>query len=106
MAYRDPSVSNGDIGYHPSDGELIDGYAERVLAICAQFRHDFLDHYKWWEHRGTKPCRICGYADMLEYLAEALQEVSNADPKASWSYKWEKTTQSPILKLHRRLLKY
>ncbi len=106
MAYRDPDVSSGDIAYHPSDGERIESYAERILQVCSQTRHNFIEHHKWWEHRGTKPCRICGLMDMCEYLTEALSEVNIVDKKAKWVYEWERTTQNPILHLHRTITKH
>ncbi len=106
MTYRDTRVSHSDEGYFPSDGERIESYVERVLSICSQQRHNFIEHQKWWEHRGTKPCRICNLTDMLEYIAGALSEVNTVDKKAKWVYAWERTTQNPILHLKRIPLKH
>jgi len=106
LSYRDTRVSHSDDGYIPSDGERIESYAERVSLIVSQQRHNFIEHQKWWEHRGTKPCRICNTLDMLEYINGALSEINIVDKKAKWTYKWERTTQDPILHLIRTQLKH
>ncbi len=87
MSYREQSVSHSDIGYHPSNEEYLSGYASRLKQIQSQTRHNFTDHFKWWEHRGNKPCRICNTLDMLDYLIETLDEIPHADNKAVWRYK-------------------
>ncbi len=94
MTYRDTAISHSDIGYFPSDGEPIQSYADRVKQILSQHRHDFLDHQKWWEHRGTKPCRICNYADLCDYLADALVSVQTADKRGTWKYKIDRNLNS------------
>jgi len=87
MSYREQSVSHGDIGYHPSNEELLQSYADRLKSIQSQLRQNFTDHFKWWEHRQPKPCRICNILDMLDYCIDSLVNVPNADKKGVWKYK-------------------
>ncbi len=87
MAYREQNISHGDIGYHPSDQELLLSYGDRCKAIMQQLRHDFQDHFKWWEHRGVKPCRICSLMDMLDYTIDSMVSVPQIDKKAIWKFK-------------------
>lgn len=91
MSYREQSVSHGDIGYHPSDDETLQGYGDRLKQIQSQMRHDFTDHFKWWEHRGVKPCRICSLMDMLDYTIETMVNVPSADKKGLWKFKLNTT---------------
>ncbi len=99
MSYREQSVSHSDIGYHPSNGESIQGYADRLKSVQSQTRHNFTDHFKWWEHRGNKPCRICNTLDMLDYLIESLADVQQQDKKANWKYVIDPTFDT--ITLHR-----
>lgn len=87
MSYREQSVSHGDIGYHPSDQEYLQHYGDRLKSIQAQLRYNFTDHFKWWEHRQPKPCRICNLLDMLDYTIDTLVQVPSADKKGVWKYK-------------------
>ncbi len=87
MSYREQSVSHSDIGYHPSNEEYLLHYADRLKQVQSQTRHNFQDHFKWWEHRGTKPCRICNTLDMLDYLIDTMQSVPQVDHKAVWRFK-------------------
>ncbi len=99
MSYREQSVSHGDIGYHPSQDELLDSYGNRLKAIMSQMRHDFVDHFKWWEHRGVKPCRICSLMDMLDYTIDSMLNVPNADKKAFWKFRLD--TKFDTIDVHR-----
>jgi len=97
MSYRDPEISNSDIGYHPSQDETLQGYADRLQTIQSQTRHLFQDHFKWWEHRGTKPCRICNNLDMLDYCIDSLVSVTNADKKGIWKFKIDRNFNTIVL---------
>ncbi len=87
MSYREQAISHSDIGYHPSNDESLLSYGDRLKSIQSQTRHNFQDHFKWWEHRGQKPCRICNTLDMLDYLIDSLIAVPQADKKGIWRYK-------------------
>ncbi len=106
MSYRETRTSHSDVAYFPTDGERIEEYAEKIKQIISQQRHNFIEHQKWWEHRGTKPCRICNTLDMLEYIAETLQEIDITDKKAKWQFMLERTTQDSIIHLRRTQLKH
>lgn len=102
MSYREQSVSHGDIGYHPSDQEYLQGYADRLKQIQAQLRHNFTDHFKWWEHRQNKACRICSNLDMLDYCIDSLVEFAQIDKKGIWKYKHDKKFDTITLTRTRR----
>jgi len=102
MSYREQSVSHSDIGYHPSNGEHMQSYADRLKSIQSQTRHNFTDHFKWWEHRGNKPCRICNTLDMLDYCIDTLVSIQQADKKASWKFEIDTNFDTIIVKRIKR----
>lgn len=87
IEWRDNAISNGNIGYYPSDGEPLLSYGDRLKSIMSQTRHDFSDHLKWWEHRGPKTCRICSNLDMLDYCIDTYISVPQQDKKGIWKFK-------------------
>ncbi len=74
-----------DLGYLPSEGETLAGYVARLKAIHQQNRHAYSPpHEKWYTHYGSKPCWICNFMDISDYIIAILEDIGNLDKKNHW----------------------
>lgn len=83
---RDERLRKTDIGYLPSDGELLKSFLKRLRDITEQLRgsNDFAMHIsKFWCHTNPNSsyCFVCNMMDMLEYVIEITQDIVENTPK-------------------------
>ncbi len=77
-----------DMGYLPSDGELLTSYVTRLKTIVEQNRYTYAPaHEKWYTHRGNAPCFICNFMDCCDYLVAICIEMSQS---TTYYFKCEK----------------
>ncbi len=72
MSYED-KVS---IGFFPSEGEQLSGYAERIRRIVQEKESHLLKHFDWHIHRGTGPCPICEITVMARFTTSLMVDIS------------------------------
>ncbi len=72
MSYED-KVS---IGFYPSEGESLRGYADRIRLIVQEKEGHLLSHFNWHTHRGTGPCPICEITVMARFTTNILLDIS------------------------------
>ncbi len=72
MSYED-KVS---IGFYPSEGETLIGYAERIRQIVQEKEGHLLRHFDWHTHRGTGPCPICEITVMARFTTSLMVDIS------------------------------
>ncbi len=66
-----------DMGYLPSDGELLSSYVNRLKTVVEQNRYTYAPaHEKWYTHRGNAPCFICNFMDCCDYLVAIIKDMS------------------------------
>ncbi len=67
-----------DMGYLPSDGELLSPYVARLKSVIEQNRYTYSpSHERWYTHRGNAPCWICNFMDCCDYLVGILQDMAD-----------------------------
>ncbi len=66
-----------EIGFCPSSGEKLLGYAERLQTIIAENRGYLQKHVQWFTHYGMGQCPICDIQAVSEYLCSILIDISN-----------------------------
>lgn len=101
MAYRETRISHSEILLMPSNGESLQGYADRLKEMIQQHRHTvMIIHEKWWTHRSPSPCYICTQVDALEIVIDTLVQIQKLDKKALWQYKIDPNNRD-VINLHR-----
>ncbi len=86
---RDERLRKTDLGYLPTDGELLKSYLTRLRDCTEQLRgsNDFAMHQnKFWCHTNPNSsyCFVCNMMDWLEYVVEIVQDMVEDDKKATW----------------------
>lgn len=72
MSYED-KVS---IGFFPSEGESLQGYAKRISDIVQEKEGHLLRHFDWHTHRGVGPCPICEITVMARFSCNMMIDVA------------------------------
>ncbi len=66
-----------NLGYVPSQGETLGGYAERLRDTLAQFEGWLQTHVNWYTHYGMGACPICDLLNMVRYQNDIINDIAN-----------------------------
>ncbi len=64
-----------NIAYVPSQGEQLEGYAERLRDTLAQYEGWLQTHVKWYTHYGMGACPICDLLNMSRYQNDIINDI-------------------------------
>ncbi len=74
-----------DLGYLPSDGELLKAYLERLRSVIQQNRYAYApQHEKWFTHYSASPCWICNFMDLTDYLLGVISDMEKELKNYTW----------------------
>ncbi len=63
--------------YLPSEGERLEGYAERLRSTLSDFEEWSSKHSAWFTHYGPGPCWICDLLLVMRYTCDVLNDICN-----------------------------
>lgn len=71
-------------GLLPSNGETLEGYAQRLHEVASQHRNYSICHLHWHTHTGAGACWICDTLNILEFTIDSLQAICQNDALHTW----------------------
>ncbi len=85
----DSRIRKSNLGYLPSDGETLKGYAKRLHDVKDMIRYggdNKLHQEKFWCHINPRSsyCWVCDTLDMVDYVVEILDDIVSSDKKNKW----------------------